>query len=497
MKLKSPNPGKRTVVVIIVLILLCLLIWIFRPGRFKKNRVSAFMHHYFESIRDNEAALTGFFSEMPKGGDLHHHYAGSIYAESLLQIAIDKKLWIHIDSLKLKQTLTAKEKKDGKYKQIDILAKQREFGEIKQRLFQEWSVKDYYEGYRASDKHFFESFGKFPRWGWKEMGEGLIELKQRAQKENVRYIETMLTSIYCDTMIKESRKYDSLLRMNTYADSATIRPYLDIIRNEFIQKSNLLTYVKAFNDSLNRIHTQSGVDDSSFTMRYLAYANRGNTPVRFFRDLLLAFEVANTNPLVGGVNILSPEDGDVSMRDYRLHMYMFNYCHRLYDSVKYSMHAGELTLGLVKPEDLTFHIRDAVYIAGAQRIGHGVDMAYEQDYAGLLDHMKEKNIAIEINLVSNEFILKVKGGNHPVTLYKKHNVPIVISTDDVGILRSNLLQQFVLLSLRYREISYEDIKTFIYNSIRYSFIKDDKLKGEIQKSIEVDISLFEKKIMDR
>jgi hypothetical protein len=32
------------------------------------------------------------------------------------------------------------------------------------------------------------------------------------------------------------------------------------------------------------------------------------------------------------------------------------------------MHAGELTLGLVQP-DLTSHISDAVYTAGANRIG--------------------------------------------------------------------------------------------------------------------------------
>jgi adenosine deaminase/adenosine deaminase CECR1 len=43
------------------------------------------------------------------------------------------------------------------------------------------------------------------------------------------------------------------------------------------------------------------------------------------------------------------------MKDYWLQMVMFKYCHSLYPTVKYSMHAGELTLGLV-PEDLTWHI---------------------------------------------------------------------------------------------------------------------------------------------
>jgi hypothetical protein len=34
-------------------------------------------------IRNNEAALTAF-SQMPKGGDLHHHFSGSVYAEPML-----------------------------------------------------------------------------------------------------------------------------------------------------------------------------------------------------------------------------------------------------------------------------------------------------------------------------------------------------------------------------------------------------------------------------
>jgi hypothetical protein len=33
------------------------------------------------------------------------------------------------------------------------------------------------------------------------------------------------------------------------------------------------------------------------------------------------------------------------------------------------MHAGELTLGLVQPEDLTSHINDAVYTAGPTALG--------------------------------------------------------------------------------------------------------------------------------
>ena len=40
--------------------------------------------------------------------------------------------------------------------------------------------------------------------------------------------------------------------------------------------------------------------------------------------------------------------------------------------------ARELALGMVPPEGLQSHIREAVEAAGAQRIGHGGDIAHEQ-----------------------------------------------------------------------------------------------------------------------
>jgi adenosine deaminase/adenosine deaminase CECR1 len=74
-----------------------------------------------------------------------------------------------------------------------------------------------------------------------------------------------------------------------------------------------------------------------------------------------------------------------------------------------------------------------------------VDMAYEKNLF-IIKYMANQNIPIEINLVSNEFILKVKENRHPISLFKNFNVPIVISTDDAGILRTNMTEQYVLLA---------------------------------------------------
>jgi adenosine deaminase/adenosine deaminase CECR1 len=45
--------------------------------------------------------------------------------------------------------------------------------------------------------------------------------------------------------------------------------------------------------------------------------------------------------------------------------------------------------------------------------------------------MEKNSIPIEINLVSNEFILKVKD-RHPFSLYKEFGVPISTDDDDAN-----------------------------------------------------------------
>lgn len=81
-------------------------------------------------------------------------------------------------------------------------------------------------------------------------------------------------------------------------------------------------------------------------------------------------------------------------------------------------HAGELTPGLVKPEDLTFHIREAVLVAGAERIGHGVDLVHEDDWKRLARTMARRGVAVEVTFSSNKQILGVAGDDHPFNAYR-------------------------------------------------------------------------------
>ena len=274
-------------------------------------------------------------------------------------------------------------------------------------------------------------------------------------------------------------------------DEKAVLQSLDSVYNSLLKKQ-AKTYAKEFNTNfVAKLHKDFKIDDAQFTMRYQNFVLRFMEPVDLFKNLVIAFISADESPLMAGVNIVSPEDGETSMKDYWLHMVMFKYCHSRYPNVKYTMHAGELTLGLVQPEELTWHIGAAIYTAGANRIGHGVAIAYEKDSYDLLRYMAKKTIPIEINLVSNEFILKVKESRHPFTLYKDFGVPIVISTDDAGILRTNMTEQYVLLAKRYKDVSYTDIKQFVYNSIHYSFVKEDAVKNKLLKDLDTRFKTFE------
>jgi adenosine deaminase len=443
---------------------------------------------YFERIRNNEAELTAFFSQMPKGGDLHHHFSGSIYAEPLLQRAIAEDFYLNIETMDV-----LKEKPStGNWELFSTLKSKGTLDSYKQKIMQKWSVKDYNHVDYPSDKLFFESFMKFEPAIKGNFGQGLLELKNRAISENISYIETQLSTIPTAMNTDDLTKFNSRLRKLALAkDEKAILKTLDSVYNSLLKK-DATSYAKTFNTNfVEKMHNDLKIDDNQFTMRYQNFVLRFMEPVDLFKNLVIAFLSADESPLMAGVNIVSPEDGETSMKDYWLHMVMFKYCHSRYPNVKYTMHAGELTLGLVQPEELTWHIGAAVYTAGANRIGHGVDMAYEKDSYDLLRYMAKKTIPIEINLVSNEFILKVKESRHPLTLYKQFGVPIVISTDDAGILRTNMTEQYVLLAKRYKDVSYTDIKQYVYNSINYSFIKETSIKNQLLKDLDARFKTFE------
>ncbi len=138
-------------------------------------------------------------------------------------------------------------------------------------------------------------------------------------------------------------------------------------------------------------------------------------------------------------------------------MRMLSYLGKQYPKAHITLHAGELWPGLVKPEDLSFHIGEAVNVAKAERIGHGVDLVHEDNWQQLTRTMARRETAVEVPLTSNAQILGVKGDDHPFNTYRAHGVPVVLATDDPGISRTDISHEFQYASTTYR-LRYPELK---------------------------------------
>jgi adenosine deaminase len=437
------------------------------------------------------AELTMFFSQMPKGGDLHHHYSGALYAEQYVEWLDQLGYCVNKLTFRIE---TSKEAVDAERAKplaervclgtAEVLADDHTYRE----LLQHWSSKDFNNHGAIQpppDRQFFQTFGYFNAASNANYAEGLQELKKRAIQENVGYIETMFKL----APFTANADFDAKL----WHPGATDAELDDAMRSWSAQLEQDPGFNKNVADFVARTTSvAAGIDDERFTMRYQAYVLRLLPPAQVFSSMLSAFKAASQSPLIVGVNIVGQESQAVSMRDYTLHMKMFRFLKTRYPKVKLALHAGELALGDVPPDGLRFHIDQAINVAGANRIGHGIDLAHESNAPAILKTMRARDIAVEINLTSNAFISGVSGANHPVTLYRRYGVPYVIATDDAGVTRHTLAQEYTLFASRYKP-SYGEIKKASYNSLRYSFLAEAD-KQRLTRQLDQRYAAFEASI---
>jgi hypothetical protein len=220
------------------------------------------------------------------------------------------------------------------------------------------------------------------------------------------------------------------------------------------------------------------------TVRYLAQIGRTAPREQVFAQIALGFVLASKSQQVVGINLVAPEDDRVSLGDYSAHMQMIGALRRHFPGGGISLHAGELAPGLVPPKELRFHIAEAVRVAGATRIGHGVDILHEDQPEALLAEMARQRVLVEINLTSNDVILGVSGSQHPWASYRAFGVPLALSTDDEGVSRIDLSHEYSRAVLSYG-LGYAEIKGLSRNGLSHAFIAGDSLWLDGARAIPV------------
>ena len=446
---------------------------------------------HFERVRDDPAALADFLADMPVGGDIHHHLTGGVRPPALIAMAADDGLCLPSAAAAV-WSLEAPPCRDGRRPVAEALEDAAFRGEVARR----WSMRDYLADDAAIDRfeandHFFAIFGKLrPLQG--RLAELLAAARSLAAESGVVYLETS-TGYVTDPDARSG--LGASLRWND--DLAALRrtvradPRFTALRDAAVEA---LPRELARSD---RLLGCGGADPDAgcgVLVRFQYTAIRTVEPSVVFANVLLAYEMAAASPLVVGIDFAGPETHPVAVRDYRLHMRMFGELAAFYPGVKRTLHAGEMLDGQAAALAAGGHIRRALAAAAdggaaAHRLGHAVALGADPDPAGLLAEMGRRGVAVEINLESNRQLLGARPLGHPLVDYLAAGVPVVLSTDDPGLMLSDLKQQFALAA-RNPAVSYPTLKALALNSIRYSFLPETD-RRRLLRRLENDFAAFE------
>ncbi|GMV03833.1 MAG: adenosine deaminase [Gemmatimonadota bacterium] len=415
----------------------------------------------FESLRGDSARLYAFLKAMPKGGDLHSHLSGAVFAESYLGWAEEDGLCVVLETYTLVPPPC-----DAGAGRPPVADVQRS-ADLRDRVIDAFSTRNYKPAFENGHERFFVTFARFSPVTTHRTGDMLAEVAARAARGEVRYVEVMHTAGGMSVGNVGARVGwdDDFGRMRQKLLEAGLGDVLGEISAE-------MDADEARRDAVLGCGGAAPDPGCAVTQRYLYQVLRAFPREMVFAQILGGFELAGRDPRFVGLNLVQPEDDRVAMGDYSLHMRIIGFLREIYPDVSVTLHAGELAPGLVPPEGLRFHIREAVGVAGARRIGHGVDVLYEDDPDALLRLMAQRRVMVEINLTSNDVILGVTGARHPLRTYLAYGVPVALSTDDEGVSRSEMTLEY-RKAVEEQGVDYPTLKAMARNSLEYAFVEGE------------------------
>ena len=435
---------------------------------------------FMDSIRGDAAALRTFLRDMPKGADLHSHTSGAITTEKLIQwgaedgACVDTTTYVASNPCQAGTTpLSATASDQGLYNAV----------------LGAWSMQGHPGPLLAAHQHFFDAFGKY----------GAVQTNARNDDSYADILSTAGQNhqIYVELMQGFGSGAGGSIASGLFAPSDPWdAPTLLAKREQIVATPALTTALNStatsIAESLAGTRALLGCDTASpdpgcdVEVRLIVSANRTGTRAAVFGQWVYAYELAQLVPEIVGVNLVSPEENANSLTYYDDEMFALGVLGDFNDSqpgrkkVRVSLHAGELipeVLPADRQDHLTFHIRNAVEKAHAERIGHGVDVLMETAGAGaedLLQDMSAAGVMVEICLTSNKTLLGASGNRHPLAKYLEQGVPVALSTDDQGILRGTITDEYLAAAVD-QSLDYLTLKYMARVSMEHAFIEGASL----------------------
>lgn len=406
-------------------------------------------------------ARVAFTKAMPKGGELHNHISGGIFAETLLGWAVEDGLCVDVSTLAL-----ARPPCEGQDLRpvAEAMADEVLYSDILDSL----STRQ--PGFldRSGHDQFFGVFGRIGAVGPARGGDRLATVMEDLAHQNTFYLEAMVTpqgAASAALGLKVGLKPD-LAQMKAEIEAAGLGT---VVAAAIAQTDAMEARAR----EVLACDTPNPRPGCQVTVRYLVQTTRVIPPEATFAQLQLGVALVQADRRWVGLQMVAPEDHPTALANYRLHMEMVGFLTEGGRLAPAALHAGELTFDYAPPEHLRDHVGQAVRIAGARRIGHGVALPHETDAEALAAEMARDGILIEVNLSSNEVILKFTPQDHPYAWFLERGIPVSLSTDDSGLLRIDLSHEYER-AVAYGA-DYADLKRSARNALAFSFLAGEGL----------------------
>ncbi|XP_037939565.1 adenosine deaminase 2-like [Teleopsis dalmanni] len=394
--------------------------------------------HFFSVLEQIKASpLFEYISLMPKGAVLHAHDTALCSTDFLITLTYRANLWICMES-------------DGIEAVAFKFAKQRPTD--KMEIDCTWDLTSDVRKRRGADvmdAYLSDRFTLYPT--------------EKFLDNNVAWQEFMkifglLDGLLLYAPVWGDYYYNALEEFNAdgvqYLEFRTTLPVLyDMEGKEYTQ----LDTVRIYKETLDKFMT-ANADFIGSKLIYAPIRNANSSTLDEYIRICIDIKERYPN-FVAGFDLVGQEELGRPLKDFIPQLLSMP------SNIDFYFHAGETNwFGSSVDENLV----DAVLL-GTKRIGHGFALI---KHPLVLQMLKEKNIAIEVNPISNQVLQLVTDyRNHPCAHFFADNYPVVISSDDPSFWKANPLSHDFYMAFLGIASAHSDIrllKKLAMNSLQYS-----------------------------
>ncbi|XP_075164073.1 adenosine deaminase-like [Haematobia irritans] len=416
--------------------------------------------HFFTVLDEiRQSPLFQIISKMPKGGVLHAHDTALCSTDFLIKLTYRENLWVcHNNEKKSMETFKFSKNKPEVTDPHDDCV-----WELMSK------VRELY-GTDQVDGYLRERFTLYPVQKF---------VDNNAAWEQFMGIFRLLDGLLLYVPVWADYYYNALEEF--YADGvqylefrSTLPILYDLDGNKFTELDTVDVYKQTL-DKFMAAHP-------NFIGSKLIYA-----PIRNVDDagmehfLKTCITIKEKYPsFIAGFDLVGQEEPGRPLKDFIPQLLSVP------DDIDFFFHAGETNwFGSSVDENLI----DAVLL-GTKRIGHGFALV---KHPLVLQMVKERNIAVEVNPVSNQVLQLVADfRNHPCSHFFADNYPVVISPDDPSFWKASPLSHDFYIAFLGIASAHSDLrllKKLALNSINYSSLTPDQ-KIEALKKWQTQWDIF-------